>query len=376
MIDEVGLVNMNGRVYDPAISRFLSADPTIQAPGDLQSYNRYTYVMNSPTGGVDPTGYNWASRWRHSLHEMSLFPSPQHVNNAIHDSPGQAAIDHYIMQNQWAYQLGFSISSVVTSACGGCGGAAWQPYYTYQATGSAYKAGRAGAITYAASEASSYIPTDWSPVAQFAAEKAIDGAARVASGGHFWEGVRGSFKLDPIGALVKTGWGIYQEDFDYESADLTNSLNSAPEPDLEALGGNGANLLPDQEVLQRITETRAIVIDGVEYTPMTGTAPLPVTMGGAATEISYAAKLTRGSSNQLNVSLTQSVAIENLAANGYAKSLSQDGTVTVMTKGDKVYRFYPKSTGSGLSGAKAGGPSASVSIGDDIIAKLRFLTGN
>ena len=31
-IDEMGLIHMNGRVYDPVLGRFLSADPNIQAP--------------------------------------------------------------------------------------------------------------------------------------------------------------------------------------------------------------------------------------------------------------------------------------------------------------------------------------------------------
>jgi hypothetical protein len=50
---------MNGRVYDPTIARFLSADPHIQAPGNLQSYNRYSYVMNNPLRYTDPSGYFW-----------------------------------------------------------------------------------------------------------------------------------------------------------------------------------------------------------------------------------------------------------------------------------------------------------------------------
>ncbi len=56
-VDSVGLVHMNGRVYDPVIGRFLSADPIIQAPGNLQSYNRYSYVWNNPLRYTDPTGY-------------------------------------------------------------------------------------------------------------------------------------------------------------------------------------------------------------------------------------------------------------------------------------------------------------------------------
>lgn len=57
--DEVGLINMKGRLYDPEIGRFISADPHIQATNDTQSYNRYSYVKNNPLSYTDPSGYFW-----------------------------------------------------------------------------------------------------------------------------------------------------------------------------------------------------------------------------------------------------------------------------------------------------------------------------
>ncbi|WP_422139001.1 RHS repeat domain-containing protein [Endozoicomonas sp. ALC020] len=56
-LDEVGLIHMNGRVYDPKLGRFLQADPFIQAAGNTQSFNRYSYVLNNPLNAVDPSGY-------------------------------------------------------------------------------------------------------------------------------------------------------------------------------------------------------------------------------------------------------------------------------------------------------------------------------
>jgi RHS repeat-associated protein len=58
-LDSIGLVNMNGRVYDPTIARFMSSDPTIARPFDLQSHNRYSYVSNRPFVSIDPTGFEW-----------------------------------------------------------------------------------------------------------------------------------------------------------------------------------------------------------------------------------------------------------------------------------------------------------------------------
>ena len=57
MLDELGLIHMNGRIYDPLLGRFLSADPFIQAPANLQNYNRYSYVLNNPLSINDPSGF-------------------------------------------------------------------------------------------------------------------------------------------------------------------------------------------------------------------------------------------------------------------------------------------------------------------------------
>ncbi|TFH93132.1 type IV secretion protein Rhs [Vibrio ouci] len=60
-IVEVGLVHMNGRVYDQELGRFISPDPFVQAPYVTNSFNRYAYVMNNPLKYTDPTGYLWDS---------------------------------------------------------------------------------------------------------------------------------------------------------------------------------------------------------------------------------------------------------------------------------------------------------------------------
>lgn len=56
MLDGVDLVHMNGRVYDPQLARFLSADPYIDADNG-QGFNRFSYVLNNPTNLTDPTGF-------------------------------------------------------------------------------------------------------------------------------------------------------------------------------------------------------------------------------------------------------------------------------------------------------------------------------
>jgi len=56
-LDDWQLIHMNGRGYDYNLGRFLSVDPFIQDPGNSQSINPYTYIMNNPLSGTDPTGY-------------------------------------------------------------------------------------------------------------------------------------------------------------------------------------------------------------------------------------------------------------------------------------------------------------------------------
>ncbi|MCQ9633844.1 FG-GAP-like repeat-containing protein [Chryseobacterium sp. WG23] len=53
---EVGIIHMNGRLYDPLLRRFLNADENIQDPMNTQNYNKYGYVMNNPLMYNDPSG--------------------------------------------------------------------------------------------------------------------------------------------------------------------------------------------------------------------------------------------------------------------------------------------------------------------------------
>jgi RHS repeat-associated protein len=55
-LPEFGLINMNGRVYDPQTALFFSPDPYLQAPGDWLNYNRYSYCLNNPMKYTDPDG--------------------------------------------------------------------------------------------------------------------------------------------------------------------------------------------------------------------------------------------------------------------------------------------------------------------------------
>jgi RHS repeat-associated protein len=64
-LDAFGIINMNGRVYDPATGTFFSPDPVLTDAGNWLDYNRYGYCLNNPLKYTDPSGYTWwAENWQ------------------------------------------------------------------------------------------------------------------------------------------------------------------------------------------------------------------------------------------------------------------------------------------------------------------------
>jgi RHS repeat-associated protein len=56
-LNQLELIHMNGRAYDYNLGRFTGVDPFIQFPLNSQSLNPYSYILNNPLSGTDPTGY-------------------------------------------------------------------------------------------------------------------------------------------------------------------------------------------------------------------------------------------------------------------------------------------------------------------------------
>jgi RHS repeat-associated protein len=63
MLDNLNLVHMNGRVYDPLVGQFVSPDPFIDGARHTQGWNRYAYVKNGPLSATDPSGF-WSRSYR------------------------------------------------------------------------------------------------------------------------------------------------------------------------------------------------------------------------------------------------------------------------------------------------------------------------
>jgi len=91
-LDEMGVIHMNGRIYDPLTGRFMSADPFIQDPAFAQSYNRYAYVMNNPLAYTDPSGYfSFKSIFKIAVTVVVAVYAPQLISGMIANGAGMAA---------------------------------------------------------------------------------------------------------------------------------------------------------------------------------------------------------------------------------------------------------------------------------------------
>jgi RHS repeat-associated protein len=60
MLDNLNLIHMNGRAYDPLIGRFTSVDPIVDGALNTQGWNAYAYVKNNPLSFIDPSGWQEA----------------------------------------------------------------------------------------------------------------------------------------------------------------------------------------------------------------------------------------------------------------------------------------------------------------------------
>ncbi|WP_353390254.1 RHS repeat domain-containing protein, partial [Halopseudomonas sabulinigri] len=206
MLDEMSLVHMNGRLYDPLIARFVSADPNIDGLYTTQGLNSYTYVHNNPLNKTDPSGYFSLSKVFKGIKKaLSKIHS---VHKKIHNAtrvPGQTVI------RAVGPQAASAIVAVASYFCG--------PFYVAcvavgnadiaQAHGAsttqALRAGAiAGALAYASQGASGAIGgmasgvAGGSAAAQFAATVAFSGIYQgvisAATGGDFRSGfLSGSF---------------------------------------------------------------------------------------------------------------------------------------------------------------------------------------
>ena len=207
---------MNGRIYDPELGRFLSADPTMQHPYSTQGQNRYAYVQNNPLKYVDMSGFGFFSKlWGGIKRGVKKVLSNPVVAIAV------AAVAAYLTAGAavgWfggyasvgkaaaAAAVGTAGATTALVAAGAVGGAV----FGFIASGGDLKAALTGAITGAAF---AYVGSlaqagSWGTFETALAHGTVGGAGSELGGGSFKDGFVGAFFAAAVNPLIKNSWPI------------------------------------------------------------------------------------------------------------------------------------------------------------------------
>lgn len=144
MLDAVGLIHMQGRIYDAKIGRFVQADPVVQDASDTQAYNRYAYVRNNPLTLVDPSGFSWLGK---------AFKSVSRVLDPIGSRLHERTTERWLKNSATFRQaVGIVMAALDGWFCMGICSAAYAGYVTDLMGGSAWQGLSAAAFSFMGSQ--------------------------------------------------------------------------------------------------------------------------------------------------------------------------------------------------------------------------------
>ncbi|MDB5905855.1 MAG: Flagellar hook-length control protein FliK, partial [Betaproteobacteria bacterium] len=182
-LDEIALIHMNGRLYDPVLARFITPDPTLQAPDNLQSYNRYTYGFNNPLSGYDPTGYSFWKKWWRPIAAITaaVLLQPELSYAFISSAVASAGAGLTLEGLSTVVTIGNALGSVTAGFAGGLING-----------GGDFKAGLQGALTAGLFFGVGELGLGAGSAANVAAHAAVGCASSAASGGRCGSGAMGA----------------------------------------------------------------------------------------------------------------------------------------------------------------------------------------
>jgi RHS repeat-associated protein len=215
-LDDIGIVHMNGRLFDATLGRFLQGDPLIQDPSNLQNYNRYGYCFNNPMTCSDPSGLGFASllKW--------LDPLGYAAHKAMtHSAVGRAFI-------QWEIYVGSSWCGPWAAACYGAGEAINASLSGYSDS----QAFRIGLVSGATAYANDYVGSNYSGFENVAAHAVVGCASAAASGGSCRSGAVGA----AVGSAYDNATGLH---YTGEGAGVVNFVVSSSVGGLASLASGG-----------------------------------------------------------------------------------------------------------------------------------------
>jgi RHS repeat-associated protein len=197
-LEQAQLVHMNGRVYDPFIGSFLSADPVAIHIGYTQTLNRYAYAMNNPLVYIDPTGYGHFDLGKALAGGAAGF---------LVGGPGGAAAGFIIggsddvrdfVEDNWRTVVIVGVAVGVTVATGGAAAGVTGAILSGMATGAA--TGAASAVLYGGS-----FNDALNSAGRGAFYGSVSGAAFYGAGSAFMGSAGSATSPDSFGAVAAHG---------------------------------------------------------------------------------------------------------------------------------------------------------------------------
>lgn len=115
---KTGLINMNARLYDPVLRKFLSPDNLVQDPFNTQSYDRFGYVYNNPLLYVDIDGNEFISLGVAVIIGVAVAITTKAIMNMINGIPFWYGMGKAAVMGGISGAISFGIGSAATSTFG------------------------------------------------------------------------------------------------------------------------------------------------------------------------------------------------------------------------------------------------------------------
>ena len=117
-LQSVGLINMNARVYDPIVRKFLSADNIVSYPYNTQAYDRYSYVLNNPLLYMDLDGNEPITFTAAVIIGVAVAVFSKAIVNMIQGIPFWYGMGKAATMGAVSAAISFGIGSLATSTFG------------------------------------------------------------------------------------------------------------------------------------------------------------------------------------------------------------------------------------------------------------------
>ncbi len=204
-LDAFGIINMNGRVYDPLTAQFFSPDPIMTDAGNWLDYNKFGYCLNNPFRYTDPSGYTW---WAENGNMVLTTAASIVVGGVVAIATAGNGVPAMIASGVLAGAAGgFTGGAVGTALAGGSFEDAMDAGLQGAMVGAMM-----GGITASIGAQFGGLGSVWNELGRASVHSLAQGGFSVMRGGDFWQGAAAGFVSSLAGSGAQRigihGWGM------------------------------------------------------------------------------------------------------------------------------------------------------------------------